>query len=113
MNTMMMALLQGRLWDAASSLQQRLRTLDAETDQAGEAALAGELSKVIHALDALQAGRYGLCSDCGQDLEPDQLLLQPHRLRCMGCESHGEVPAFAHLAAGFRQASSSAGAAAS
>jgi RNA polymerase-binding transcription factor DksA len=112
MNTMMMALLQGRLWDAASSLQQRLRLLDGETDPAAEAALAGELSQVIHALDALQAGRYGVCNECGQDLELDQLLTQPHRLRCMGCESHREIPSFAHLAAGFRASSPSAGAAA-
>lgn len=98
MNTMMMALLQGRLWDAASALQQRLRSLEAGTDEAGEADIARELSQVIHALDALQAGHYGYCSECEQPLEPDQLLLQPHRLRCAGCESHAEVPRFAQRA---------------
>ncbi|MEW6706892.1 MAG: TraR/DksA C4-type zinc finger protein [Pseudomonadota bacterium] len=97
MNTMMMALLQGRLWDAASSLQQRLRTVDRETDEAGEAALAGELSQVIDALAALQAGRYGYCSGCGQALEPDQLLLQPHRLHCGACEPQLPRGAFAAL----------------
>lgn len=100
MNTMMMALLQGRLWDAASNLQQQLRSLDAGTDQAGEAALAGELSQVIHALDALQAGRYGYCSECDQPLEPDQLLVQPHRLRCAACDgpARGALAAMVHRA---------------
>lgn len=87
MNTMMMALLQGRLWNAASALQHRLQTLASDSDQAGEAAIAGELSKVFEALDALQSGSYGFCSDCEQPLEPDQLLMQPHRLRCTACDS--------------------------
>jgi RNA polymerase-binding transcription factor DksA len=119
MNTMMMALLQGRLWDAASSLQQQLRAFDAEAaDPVGEAALADELQQVIHALEALRTGRYGQCHDCGQALEPDQLLMQPHRLRCMGCEAQartamGPMP-MARLGAAFRsRPSSAAGAAAS
>ena len=104
MNTMMMALLQGRLWDAASSLQQRLRSLDDEIDPAGEAAIAGELSQVINALDALRAGRYGYCSECERPLEVDQLLTKPHRLCCVACEvglDHGAFAALAHhVAAG-------------
>jgi RNA polymerase-binding transcription factor DksA len=98
MNTMMMALLQGRLWDAASSLQQRLRLLDEGTDRVGKADIAGELSQVHSALDALQAGRYGYCSECEQPLELDQLLTKPHRLCCVACESGLDHTAFAALA---------------
>jgi RNA polymerase-binding transcription factor DksA len=99
MNTMMMALLQGRLWDAASSLQQRLRALDSATDEMGEAEIAGELSQVIHALDALRTGRYGYCGGCRQPVELDQLLTKPHRLRCISCESHEAHEAHADFAA--------------
>ena len=88
MNTRMTALLQGRWGDAASSLQQRLRALDPATDETGEAEIAGELSQVIHALDALRTGRYGYCGECEQPVELDQLLTKPHRLLCISCESH-------------------------
>ncbi len=87
MNTMMLALLQGRLWDTASSLQQRLRTPRADGDSPADPALAGELSLVFKALDAVQAGRYGYCDECDQPLEPDQLLVQPYRLLCNECEA--------------------------
>jgi len=95
MNTMMLALLQGRLRDAASNLQQRLHALKVEPDEAtgdrtGDA-VTRELLEVSQALDALQAGRYGSCHGCEQPMEPDELLRTPYRLRCRDCE--GESPA--------------------
>lgn len=89
MNTMMLALLQGRLWDAASNLQQRLQALEGATGAAKEAAMAGELHQVFRALDAVQAGRYGYCDECDQPLEPDRLLLKPYCLVCTECEALG------------------------
>jgi RNA polymerase-binding transcription factor DksA len=87
MNTMMLALLQGRLWDTASNLQQQL--LGGEADVSTDAA-ADELGEVFRALDALQAGRYGLCADCGCSLDIDELLRKPQRLLCTACESGSE-----------------------
>jgi RNA polymerase-binding transcription factor DksA len=84
MNTMMLALLQGRLWDTASSLQQQLQGGETETSID---ATADELGEVFRALDALQAGRYGLCADCGCALDIDELLRKPQRLLCTACES--------------------------
>jgi RNA polymerase-binding transcription factor DksA len=84
MNTMMMALLQGRLWDSASSLQQRLHAHKAESE---EPAIAGELSQVMQALEALHSGRYGDCTECGEAIDLDRLLRQPHKMQCPHCES--------------------------
>ncbi|MED5618916.1 TraR/DksA C4-type zinc finger protein [Ideonella sp. BN130291] len=86
MNTMMLALLQGRLWDTASSLQQQLQGAGTEAGRTRDAA-AGLLHQVFQALDAVQAGRYGVCADCERDLEPDELLRKPYRLLCPECEA--------------------------
>jgi len=86
MNTMMLALLQDRLWNAASLLQRQLQAGDVVHDEAVDDTVASELSQVLQALDALDAGRYGLCGDCDRPLELDQLLLKPHRLLCSDCE---------------------------
>ena len=85
MNTMMLALLHGRLRDAASRLRERRRAAQAD---AGDAT-ADELGEVFRALDALYTGRYGLCSDCGCALDPDELLRKPQRLVCAACEAIG------------------------
>jgi len=87
MNTMMLALLQGRLWDAATRLQHQLQVLEASDD-----ALADELTQVFAALDALQHGRYGQCGVCDRALELDQLLRKPHQLRCVACGTASWLP---------------------
>jgi RNA polymerase-binding transcription factor DksA len=87
MNTMMLALLQGRLWDKASTLQHRLLRQQAGQGESSDDSAAGELALVHRALDALHTGHYGFCHDCGQPLEPDELLVKPYRLQCERCES--------------------------
>lgn len=87
MNTMMLALLQGRLWDTASTLQHRMLMQQAGPGEPADDQLAGELSQVYLALDALHSGRYGYCSDCDEPLEPDELLKKPYRLLCRSCEA--------------------------
>jgi RNA polymerase-binding transcription factor DksA len=47
---------------------------------------------VLHALDAMDRGRYGLCTECERDIELDQLLAQPHRQQCDGCEDLARTP---------------------
>lgn len=87
MNTMMLALLQGRLWDTASTLQHRLLQQPAGMGEPAHDQIAGELSQVYLALDALHSGRYGFCADCDEPLEPDELLKKPYRLLCRNCEA--------------------------
>lgn len=83
MNTMMLALLQGRLSTSATQLQHRLQAADEGADDV----LARELSLVLQALEAMEQGRYGRCRECDGELEVDQLLSQPHRLTCPECEA--------------------------
>ena len=97
MNTMMLALLQGRLWDTAATLQQRLQglpprreTVPGELWDTSEGvtpeAMESELSLIYGALDRLHEGRYGYCKACERPLEPDELLLKPYKLICPDCE---------------------------
>jgi RNA polymerase-binding transcription factor DksA len=104
MNTMMLALLQDRLWTQAERLQQRLQRLrTAHGSPRAEELAAAELGQVLQALDAMDRGRYGLCNECERVIELDQLLAQPHRLVCDGCEELAATPRralFTHLASG-------------
>ena len=85
MNTMMMALLQGRLWKTAAQLQQRLQRAGGEAWV--DDAAATELSEVLQALEAVERGRYGRCGECDRPLEVDELLARPHRIACADCEA--------------------------
>lgn len=45
-------------------------------------AAQGELNQVKEALARLEAGRYGLCSVCGEEIEPERLEALPFATRC-------------------------------
>ena len=93
MNTMMLALLQDRLWTMAERLQERLQRLRAGHGSArAEELTAAELSQVLEALDAVDRGRYGLCNECERVIELDELLAQPHRRQCGICEDAVATP---------------------
>jgi RNA polymerase-binding transcription factor DksA len=93
MNTMMLALLQDRLWSMAERLQERLLRLRGGHGSArAEELAATELSQVLQALDAMDRGRYGLCNECERVIELDQLLAQPHRSLCGACEDLAATP---------------------
>ncbi len=53
----------------------------------------------IHDADAAQAehaaqrrseGGYGICEDCGGEIEPERLRFLPDATRCVGCQSRTE-----------------------
>jgi RNA polymerase-binding transcription factor DksA len=93
MNTMMLALLQDRLWTMAERLQERLTRLrSGHGSPRAEELAATELGQVLTALDAMDRGRYGLCAECDCGIELDQLLAQPQRVLCGGCEETSITP---------------------
>jgi RNA polymerase-binding transcription factor DksA len=93
MNTMMLALLQDRLWTMAERLQERLQRLrGGHGSPRAEELAATELSQVLDALDAMEHGRYGLCAECECGIELDQLLALPQRRLCGGCEDVAATP---------------------
>ncbi len=50
-----------------------------------------ELAEIGAALARLDAGRYGLCADCGADIAVARLQVQPQALRCLACEAAAEA----------------------
>jgi len=97
MDLMMLAVIQGRLWQASAMVQERLALWtppDASADEAERRlrtamlhAAQAEFEQVTRALDLLDEGRYGRCDGCGDELEVGSLLARPYRLICEHCYS--------------------------
>lgn len=47
----------------------------------------GKLRGVQDAEQRMKEGTYGICIDCGRDINPDKLQLQPSSTRCSECEA--------------------------
>ena len=47
---------------------------------------ANELREITAALQRLEDGSYGQCADCGVDISPSRLEVQPSALRCIKCQ---------------------------
>ena len=83
MNRTALALLQGRLWEAARDYDSRLHTERASADSKP---FEDERQRVLRALERIDQGRYGLCERCGQTIDPDQLFDRPQRFACAACD---------------------------
>lgn len=44
-----------------------------------------ELGRIEAALKRAEAGRYGLCESCGEEIEPERLDAAPYATRCADC----------------------------
>ncbi|MFT3718335.1 TraR/DksA family transcriptional regulator [Pseudorhodoferax sp.] len=49
-----------------------------------------ELRGLRAARQRLDEGRYGICEDCGEDIDAARLRAQPSALRCIRCQSAAE-----------------------
>lgn len=49
-----------------------------------------ELEQIDAALARLDAGEYGVCRDCGQDIDPRRLAALPYALLCTECATRRE-----------------------
>ena len=74
----------------------RLSRMDALQEQAMAIETARrrtlELRRVEAALARLDDGEYGACIECGEDIEPKRLELDPTVPLCMGCASATKAP---------------------
>lgn len=52
---------------------------------------ARELEQVDRALADIDAGRYGVCSDCGEAISEARLKVLPFATRCVGCQASFEA----------------------
>ena len=69
----------------------RLSRMDALQCQAMAQATAArrqvERQRLRAALARMEAGEYGLCEDCGDEIAPGRLRLDPAAARCIDCAS--------------------------
>jgi RNA polymerase-binding protein DksA len=49
-----------------------------------------ELGRVVDALRRMDAGRYGLCADCEEEIPIERLRAEPWALRCVACQARRE-----------------------
>jgi DnaK suppressor protein len=56
-----------------------------------------ELQQIDAALARIDAGEYGICSDCGQEIDPRRLAALPYALLCTECAARNERAAPAAL----------------
>lgn len=52
---------------------------------------ARDLEEVTRALEDIDAGRYGVCRDCGETIPPARLKVMPFAIRCVGCQASLEM----------------------
>lgn len=62
-----------------------------ERDEAMIAVVAGQKAEVVAALERLDAGTYGRCVSCGNDLPPERLDARPEAARCVTCQQDLET----------------------
>ena len=52
---------------------------------------AALISKVKHALEKLNAGEFGICEECGEDISEDRLMARPVATLCIECKREQEI----------------------
>ncbi len=67
----------------------RLSRMDALQNQAmakaTDARRAGERARLVAALARMDEGEFGTCEDCGEEIAPGRLRLDPSATRCVDC----------------------------
>jgi RNA polymerase-binding protein DksA len=51
---------------------------------------ARQLAEVTRALEDINAGRYGICRECGQAIAKARLKVMPFATRCVACQARVE-----------------------
>jgi len=52
---------------------------------------ARELAEADRALEDIEAGRYGVCRECGEAIGPARLKVMPFATRCVACQASLET----------------------
>ena len=71
----------------ADSEEQATNLSDDEPMEKLEVAAHAALAQIEAALGRIAAGRYGLCTSCGEDIAPARLAAVPEAALCMACAS--------------------------
>jgi len=52
--------------------------------------LSAKLAAIDHALERVEAGTYGVCTQCGKAINPERLEVLPYAALCIACKSEME-----------------------
>ncbi|MDR6427415.1 TraR/DksA family transcriptional regulator [Variovorax beijingensis] len=69
--------------EAETERQDDVRFAEIEVDRR-------RLSEIEQAQQRMSEGRYGICTDCGEDIPRERLLAQPMAIRCAACQAAAE-----------------------
>lgn len=50
----------------------------------------GEYNMILDALNAIDAGTYGICQECGEEISTKRLKYYPNARRCLPCQEQAE-----------------------
>jgi DnaK suppressor protein len=66
----------------------------ADTGLAVNDILRDKLSRMDAAERKLEDGSYGICEDCGVEIDEERLRVQPYAIRCVPCQEKLEGPSY-------------------
>jgi len=66
-------------------------TMQREVDYTIKGIVEDEVHQVQQALKRQAEGRYGVCDDCGQDIDPERLAVRPQATLCIECQRRQEA----------------------
>jgi DnaK suppressor protein len=61
-------------------------TMQREVDYTIKGIVEDEVHQVQQAMKRQAEGRYGICDDCGQQIDPERLAVRPHATHCIDCQ---------------------------
>src|SRR4051812_1669469 len=61
-------------------------TMQREVDYTIKGIVADEVHQVQQAMRRQAEGRYGICDDCGQQIDPERLAVRPQATLCISCQ---------------------------
>jgi DnaK suppressor protein len=83
-------------WSAMSEevfdeLDRAQHVSDARLAAALDAATTETRDQLLHALAVVDAGRYGVCEECGQPIGAARLAFRPESTKCLHCQSAADA----------------------
>ena len=65
-------------------------TMQREVDYTIKGIVEDEVHQVQQAMKRQAEGRYGVCADCEQPIDPERLAVRPHATLCINCQRRQE-----------------------
>ena len=72
------------------------QTIQREVDYTIKGIVEDEIHQVEVALRRQAQGRYGICDDCGESIDPERLAVRPQATLCIACQRRREEGPHGH-----------------